>query len=81
LHLGHGGWVTAMQVGEQTFEDGSTKEFLISGSRDKTLIIWDIEEKKETDEEKEWGHPKKVLKGTHNSILYFANPFPNNNFN
>jgi guanine nucleotide-binding protein subunit beta-2-like 1 protein len=60
---GHGGWVTAMQVGEQTFEDGSTKEFLISGSRDKTLIIWDIEEKKETDEEKEWGHPKKVLKG------------------
>jgi len=26
-------------------------------------MIWDIVEKKETDEDKEWGVPKKVLKG------------------
>jgi hypothetical protein len=26
-----------------------TKEFLISGARDKTLMVWDIVEKKETD--------------------------------
>ncbi len=60
--IGHGGWVTCMQVGEETVE-GETQEFLISGSRDKTVIIWDIVEKKETDEDKEWGYPRKVLKG------------------
>jgi hypothetical protein len=43
--------------------DGETKEFLISGSRDKTVMIWNIIERKETDEEKEWGVPRKVLKG------------------
>jgi len=52
-----------MQVGEVVGEDGNTTEFLISGSRDKSLMIWDIQEKKETDEDKEWGHPRKILKG------------------
>ena len=52
-----------MQVGEETV-GGETKEFLISGSRDKTVIVWDIVEKKETDEDKEWGYPRRVLKGT-----------------
>jgi len=52
-----------MQVGEQVNEKNESVEFLISGSRDKTLMIWDIVEKKEQDEDKEWGHPKKVLKG------------------
>lgn len=62
LGVGHGGWVTSMQVGEET-TGTETKEFLISGSRDKTVIIWDIVEKKETDEDKEWGYTRKVLKG------------------
>lgn len=51
-----------MQVGEIT-EGDQTKEFLISGSRDKTLMIWDIQEKADSDLDKEWGIPKKVLKG------------------
>jgi hypothetical protein len=38
---GRGGWVTSMQVGE-IVEGDQTREFLISGSRDKTLMIWDI---------------------------------------
>ena len=52
-----------MQVGEVTETDGSTKEFLVSGGRDKALIIWDIQEKNDTDPEKEWGAPRKVLRG------------------
>jgi guanine nucleotide-binding protein subunit beta-2-like 1 protein len=61
---GHGGWVTSMQVGEEQVPGSEeTQEFLISGSRDKTLMIWDIVEKKETDEDKEWGYPRRVLKG------------------
>ena len=61
-NIGHGNWVTCMEVGEEEV-DGETKEFLISGSRDKSLMIWDIVERKETDEEKEWGFPRKILKG------------------
>jgi hypothetical protein len=60
--IGHGGWVTAIQVGEETV-DGQTREFLISGSRDKTLMVWDIVERSDTDTDKEWGIPRKVLKG------------------
>jgi hypothetical protein len=52
-----------MQVGEETVEGNQTREFLISGSRDKTIMIWDIVERKDTDEEKEWGIPRKVMKG------------------
>ena len=51
-----------MQVGELV-EGDVTKEFLISGSRDKSVMVWDIQEKSDTDPEKEWGIPKKVLKG------------------
>lgn len=54
--------MTALQVGEETVE-GETREFLISGSRDRTVMIWDIAEKKESDEDKEWGFPRRVLKG------------------
>ena len=61
-YIGHGGWVTCMQVGE--VEDaGQKKEFLITGSRDKSLMIWDIQEKGDTDADKEWGVPRKVFKG------------------
>ena len=59
---GHGDWVTCMQVGERT-EGNETKEFLISGSRDKSIMIWDIIERQEADEEDQWGYPKKVLTG------------------
>ena len=52
-----------MQVGEDTLPDGSTREFLISGSRDKSVMLWDIIEKSDTDLEREWGVPKKILKG------------------
>jgi len=51
-----------MQVGEETVGE-ETREFLISGSRDKSVLIWDIIERKDTDEEKEWGVPRKTLKG------------------
>jgi hypothetical protein len=39
-----------MQVGEEKVGD-ETREFLISGSRDKTLMVWDIVERKEADAE------------------------------
>ena len=61
-NIGHGGWVTSMQVGEVE-DGGQKKEFLITGSRDKTLMIWDIQEKGDTDADKEWGVPRKVFKG------------------
>jgi hypothetical protein len=51
-----------MQVGE-IVEGDQTREFLITGSRDKSIMLWDIQEKSETDPEKEWGVPRKVLKG------------------
>jgi len=59
---GHNGWVTSMQVGEETVGE-ETREFLISGSRDKTVLVWDIIERKDQDEEKEWGVTRRVLKG------------------
>lgn len=51
-----------MQVGEVADGD-STKEFLITGSRDKSIMVWDIQEKNDTDVDKEWGIPKKIMKG------------------
>ena len=54
--------MTCMQVGE-IVEGEQTKEFLISGSRDKSLIIWDIQDKGDNDLDKEWGTAKKVFKG------------------
>jgi WD40 repeat protein len=60
--LGHNGWVTSMQVGEVADGD-SYKEFLITGSRDKSVMVWDIQEKSDTDADKEWGVPKKIMKG------------------
>ena len=51
-----------MQVGEEV--DGyQTKEFLITGSRDRSLMVWDIQEKGDTDADKEWGIPRKIFKG------------------
>jgi hypothetical protein len=62
LYLGHGGWVTCMEVGE-VVDGENTKEFLITGSRDRSLMVWDIQEKGDTDADKEWGVPKKIFKG------------------
>ena len=60
--IGHGGWVACMQVGEVVDAD-QKKEFLITGSRDKSLMIWDIQEKGDADADKEWGVPRKIFKG------------------
>ena len=51
-----------MQVGEVVDGD-QKKEFLITGSRDKSLMIWDIQEKGDADADKEWGVPRKIFKG------------------
>ena len=51
-----------MQVGEEVVGD-ETREFLITGSRDKSLMIWDIIERSDTEMDKEWGIPRKIMKG------------------
>ena len=38
-------------------------EFLLSGSRDRTLIKWQLDDKKDDDEDREWGRPKKMYTG------------------
>ena len=59
---GHGGWVTSLAVGEEMVGDDK-KEFLLSGSRDRTLIKWELEPKREEDEDKEWGRPRRLFTG------------------
>jgi guanine nucleotide-binding protein subunit beta-2-like 1 protein len=62
---GHKGWVTCMKIGEEEIdkEAGTYKEFLLSGSRDQTLIIWDLKQVSEADEDQDFGTPRKVLTG------------------
>ena len=60
--------MTCMEVGE-VIDGDQTKEFLITGSRDRSLMIWDIQEKGDTDADKEWGVPKKIFKG---KLSFFA---------
>ena len=43
--------------------DGKPQEFLLSGSRDKTLIKWNLDEKKDDEEDSEWGRPQKLFTG------------------
>ena len=45
---GHSGWITTMKVGWVT-EGDTTKEFLVTGSRDNSIIVWHIEEKSDYD--------------------------------
>merc|ERR1712045_879470 len=59
---GHGGWVTSLAVGEEEV-DGERVEFLMSGSRDKTLIKWQLTPTKDEDEDKAWGMPRKLMTG------------------
>jgi len=60
---GHNGWITSMKVGEEEVEKDVYKEFLLSGSRDRTLMVWDLYDKSDADEEREMGKAKKVMKG------------------
>jgi hypothetical protein len=64
-----------MQVGE-TVDGDQTREFLITGSRDKSLMVWDIQEKSDTDADKEWGVPRKIFKGKFESRLIIINDRP-----
>jgi len=59
---GHGGWVTTLAVGEEEV-DGQRVEFLLSGSRDKTMIKWELDDKKDEEEDREWGRPRKLYTG------------------
>merc|ERR1739844_555635 len=59
---GHGGWVTSLAVGEESVGDEKV-EFLMSGSRDKTLIKWELDTKKDDEPDKEWGKPKRMFTG------------------
>ena len=60
MNLGHGGWVTTLAVGEEQVGDEKV-EFLLSGSRDKTLIKWELDTKKDDEPDKEWGKPKRMF--------------------
>jgi guanine nucleotide-binding protein subunit beta-2-like 1 protein len=60
---GHNGWVTCMKSGSEKQPDGSTKEFLLTGARDRSLIVWDLQDVSDADGSKEHGKPKKVMKG------------------
>lgn len=62
---GHNGWVTTMQLG-----NSGSKEFLITGSRDKSMLIWDVNN--EMDERDELGKPKKMLRGHSHFIQELA---------
>ena len=62
--VAHGGWVTTMKVGEEEIEANKYKEFLISGSRDSTLVVWDLHDQvSEIDERREVGTARKILTG------------------
>jgi len=63
---GHNGWVTALTVGS----DANGKPLLVSGSRDRSLIVWklDLENPEEITQDNEVvdykvGKPFKALKG------------------
>lgn len=61
---GHGGWITKILVGERKINDERSEEFLVTASRDNSVMIWDITPKKQSDgDDEEWGLPRKVLKG------------------
>jgi guanine nucleotide-binding protein subunit beta-2-like 1 protein len=58
----HGGWITSLAVGED-MQNGQKTEFLMSGSRDRTMIKWDLDNKNDDEEDKEWGRPRKMYTG------------------
>ena len=54
---GHAGWVTSIATTEM---DPNT---ILSASRDKSVMVWDLSEKKELGEETAYGVPKRQLTG------------------
>jgi len=60
---GHNGWVNCIKAGNEVNEKGETREFLLSGSRDSTLILWDLQEVVDGEETKEAGAPRRVMTG------------------
>lgn len=63
---GHNGWVTSIQLGAK--EGGNN--FLISSSRDKSLLIWKL--KQNASEDEEFGTPFKMFKGHSHFIQELA---------
>lgn len=57
---GHNGWVTSLSTSD------AQPDLLLSGSRDKTLITWEL-----TRDDQQYGVPKKSLKG-HSHIVQDA---------
>ena len=65
---GHNGWVTSLRVGLEKTESGAEREFLISGSRDGSIIAWEITPKDFTDEDQEWGKARRIY-NSHSHIV------------
>ena len=65
---GHNGWVTSLRVGLEKTESGTEREFLISGSRDGSIIAWEITPKDFTDEDQEWGKARRIY-NSHSHIV------------
>merc|ERR1719498_984505 len=57
----HGGWITSLAVGEEMV-NGVKTEFLLSGSRDRTIIKWELFPQSD-DLDSECGRPKKLFTG------------------
>jgi guanine nucleotide-binding protein subunit beta-2-like 1 protein len=83
---GHNGWITSLSVGE----DANGYPLLISGSRDRTLIVWNLDleneevqqnndEKEIPQSEKKIGKPLKSLKG-HSHFVSSVSISKDNNF-
>merc|ERR1712176_709542 len=65
---GHGGWVTTLAVGEEQFGEEKV-EFLLSGSRDKTLIKWELDMKKDEEEDRNGADQRRCSLATLTSSL------------
>ena len=64
---GHNDWVTSIVVGHPQ-KEGEDSPILVSGSRDKSLIVWNVYNEVYDDEVKECGVPHKSLRG-HNHFV------------
>ena len=60
---GHQNWVTSIKAGSEPDGSGDTREFLVSGSRDHSLIQWELNDISGDDDSNVAGIPKKVMTG------------------
>ena len=85
-YIGHNGWITSLTVGQ----DANNYPLLISGSRDRTLIVWNLDlendevqfdssDKEIKKAERKVGKPLKSLKG-HSHFVSSVNISKDNNF-